>query len=361
MALSAATNGHRIDCPTVLLTLRKMTADVVQRVMTAIEKNEIVEEADVVSILFKLMEVLYDECNLLKLHRPITVCGDIHGQFDDLLELFQRTTGRNCPPTDLRHQFLFLGDYVNRGHHSLNTFLYLGCLKIRHRESFFLLRGNHESRQVSHLYGLYQETLLNYGHVQIWTICNEVFDLLPMAAIIDLRLFAVHGGLSPELPYAYMINVLDRQMDVPQEGPLTDLCWSDPEPVQHWREGQRGAGHLFGPEQTRNFLQQNKLRLVARSHQLAMDGFQWQFPLGGDWKKWGTRIINVGGNASETVQDGYLVTIWSAPNYTYKSGNLASVLNYGFSDKSILELKKFNSNKTRIVPTDLAITSHYFS
>jgi diadenosine tetraphosphatase ApaH/serine/threonine PP2A family protein phosphatase len=331
-------------------------------VMSAIENNEIVAEASVVSVLFKLMELLYDESNLLKLHSPITICGDIHGQFDDLLELFQCANGGCSPPTELRHSFLFLGDYVDRGHHSLNTFLYLSCLKIRDPERFFMLRGNHESRQVSHVYGLYEETLLNYGHVQIWTICNEVFDLLPMGAVLDRRLFAVHGGLSPELPYVYMINAFDRQTDLPEKGALADLCWSDPEEIQHWREGQRGAGYLFGANQTQRFLEQNKLHLVVRSHQLAMDGFQWLFPPGtGDGKVWGTRVIEVNGKESEPVQGGHLVTVWSAPNYTYKGGNLASILNYGFSDKSLLEFKKFDSNKKRIVPTDIAITSHYFS
>jgi hypothetical protein len=163
--------------------------------MSDIENNKIVEEKSVVSILFKLMELLYDECNLLELQSPITLCGDIHGQSNDLLELFHCATGTPCPPTALCQQFLFIGDYVDRGHHSLDTFLYLVCLKICYPKILFLLRGNHESRQVSHLYGLYQETHLNYGHIQIWRLCNEAFDLLPLAAVIDRRLFAVHGGL----------------------------------------------------------------------------------------------------------------------------------------------------------------------
>jgi hypothetical protein len=125
-------------------------------------------------------------------------------------------------------RFLFLGDYVDRGHHSLSTFLYLACLKIKAPDRIHLLRGNHESRQVSQTYGPYTECLLNSGHAQVWAFANEVFDLLPFAAVVSGRFFAVHGGLSPSLPYVCMISELDRRGEIPDEGPITDAAAERP-------------------------------------------------------------------------------------------------------------------------------------
>jgi diadenosine tetraphosphatase ApaH/serine/threonine PP2A family protein phosphatase len=171
-----------------------------------------------------------------------------------------------------------------------------------------MLRGNHESRQVSTRYGFYHEIILSYGHAGLWMICNEVFDLLPLAALIDQDVFCVHGGLSPKIPMIEKISLLDRHVDLPQSGPLADLCWSDPENVSAWRENTRGAGYLFGPTETTKFTRMNRLNFIARSHQLAMEGFETYF-------------------ASPEEKRGYrLITIWSAPNYSYKSGNKASIM-----------------------------------
>jgi diadenosine tetraphosphatase ApaH/serine/threonine PP2A family protein phosphatase len=201
-----------------------------------------------------------------------------------------------------------MGDYVDRGYHSLNTFLYLVCLKLEFPDSIYLLRGNHESRQISNRYGFYHECILNSGHAGLWMLCNEVFDLLPMGALIDHDVFCVHGGLSPKLPMLERISLLDRQQEIPQTGPLADLCWSDPENVTAWRENARGAGYLFGPNETTKFTRLNRLDFIARSHQLAQEGFVEYF-------------------AGPEPTRGYrLITVWSAPDYSYRSGNKAAVL-----------------------------------
>jgi hypothetical protein len=160
---------------------------------------------------------------VLSLTSPLKVCEDLQGQFDDLLELFSISLkltsdsipGRNGLPHEFPailssdQNFLFLGDSVDRGHHSFNTFFSLICLKLKSPDPFFLLRGNHESRQISRTYGLYQECLIHYGHGQIWTFCNSVFDHFPIAAVINGSLFAVQGGLSPDLPSVYLISELE--------------------------------------------------------------------------------------------------------------------------------------------------------
>jgi diadenosine tetraphosphatase ApaH/serine/threonine PP2A family protein phosphatase len=296
------------------------------------------------------MEVLSVEPNVLNVSVPINICGDIHGQFDDLLQLF--VTALNLPNTPRQEyslilqsdqRFLFMGDYVDRGYHSLNTFLYLACLKLKKRDSFFLLRGNHESRLVSRTYGLFQECVSIYGHSQIWSACNEAFDLLPVAAIVSGRLFAVHGGLSRDLPYVYLISELERRTEIPSDGPLADLCWSDPENVTVWRRGERGTGWLFGAPHVHEFLHLNRLDNIARSHQLAVHGYEIKFPK-----------PNCGKFRYQ------LFTVWSAPNYGYTAGNKASVLKLGFSEKDWIQFVQFGARPIRIEPASRALVRSYF-
>ena len=200
-----------------------------------------------------------------------------------------------------------MGDYVDRGYFSLETFCYLGALKLIYPNQIFLLRGNHESRQVNQMYGFYSECISNFGHSGVWTLCNELFDLLPVSALIDKKIFSVHGGLSPKINYIGTINELNRNEELPPQGPICDLCWSDPDNVNSWKSNLRGAGYIFGKPQVDEFCHLNNLNFVTRSHQIAMEGY-------------------------ESFFDGKLFTIWSAPNYMYRTGNKASVMKF-FNDQ----------------------------
>jgi diadenosine tetraphosphatase ApaH/serine/threonine PP2A family protein phosphatase len=291
-----------------------------------------VPERIVQAVLLRLMGVLSGERNVLVLPAPINICGDIHGQFDDLLFLFQRAGAMRS--NDEWHfssqSFLFMGDYVDRGHHSLHTFLFLACLKLEFPDRIYLLRGNHESRQISMRYGFSNEVALNYGHSGLWALSNDVFDLLPMAAVCGDRVFCVHGGLSPKVPTVGSISTLKREVELPDKGPLADLCWSDPERIDNWRQNARGAGYLFGRNQVMKFNQVNKFDFICRSHQLAKDGFVKHF--GGDGK------------------DYRLITVWSAPNYTYRSNNMATIMKYQFPGEPEDHLVEFGPNPVRITP-----------
>jgi len=306
----------------------------VDRLIKHIEDGNLVEESDAVTILTKLMEILYSEGNVLEITSPVVICGDIHGQLYDLFELFDHAG----PKED--QKFLFMGDYVDRGYYSIETFCYLAALKVKRPDQVYLLRGNHECRQVNQMYGFFNECQFRFGHGGIWSLCNEVFDLLPMAALIDNRVFSIHGGLSPDIPLIECISLINRNDELPASGPLCDICWSDPDSIQGWRLNQRGAGYLFGSAPVNEFCQNNGLDFITRSHQPAMEGFQWFF-------------------------DNKLVTVWSAPNYMYRSGNRASIMKYHPQtpnpDQTLFDLVRFDARPAdrRKVPEELPNQSYF--
>ena len=294
-----------------------------------IRKGERLEEEQITALFTKLMDVLYQEGTIHPLPLPITICGDIHGQLYDLFELFRISGGVE------NNVYLFLGDYVDRGYYSLETFCYLAALKLRHRDRIYLLRGNHECRAVNQLYGFYEECLNYYGHAGLWRMCNEVFDLLPIGAIVQNKIFCIHGGLSPEIKLIEQIPLIERQGELPSVGPLADLTWSDPEEIEGWAVNQRGAGWLFGTRPTHEFCHNNNIDLICRAHQLAMSGFQYHF------------------------HEDQLVTVWSAPNYMYRSGNDASVLKIDENFNREFVIFKAVPNDQRVIPDDSA--PHYFA
>lgn len=323
----------------------------VDDVINNIVHYKTISESVVFHLLYKLQELLVRENNLLQLRSPIVICGDIHGQFDDLLKLFQISDGTRSGDGEefcftCEQRYLFLGDYVDRGLYSLNTFLLLCCLKLKCPDKIFMLRGNHESRKVSYTYGFFNEIIVNYGHPGIWNICNDVFDLLPMAAMVDNDVFCVHGGLSPDLSLISSISTQTRKVDIPEEGPFTDLCWSDPDDVDEFVKSSRGSGYLFGENQVEMFNRVNGLRFICRSHQLAQKGYQ---------KYYGKLSYE---------PDFKLITVWSAPNYSYRSGNLASVLKLRFPDQEDPYLLRiFDQDKNYHQPSqeETPITSFYFA
>jgi diadenosine tetraphosphatase ApaH/serine/threonine PP2A family protein phosphatase len=288
-------------------------------------------EVTVLSLMRSLETLLYREPNVLEVSTPITVCGDIHGQLYDLLELFEVSGDPTANPSI---KYLFMGDYVDRGHYSLESFCFLVSLKLQYPDRISLLRGNHESRGINRIYGFYNDCLQIYGHVGVWMACNTAFDLLPIAAVVDRKIFCVHGGLSRNIDFVEQLVLLKRRHELPTDGPLCDLCWSDPEDgIREWQMNQRGAGWLFGEPQAERFERLNDLKLIARSHQLAMEGFQWFF---------GEK----------------LVTVWSAPNYMYRIGNRASVMKAEKDGR--IEMVLFNARPESKAKKPEDVVSPYF-
>ena len=272
--------------------------------------------------------------------------------------------------------FTYLGDFVDRGFYSLESFLLLLCLKVRYPDRMTLIRGNHESRQITTVYGFYDECLRKYGSANVWRYCCDIFDYLALGAIVlgasntlspedqetEIEVcdqagsilsrfgrqnnklgpttgsqepvsspgapsgdktgppgtgatsssngsignpagavLCVHGGLSPLIDTVDKIRLIDRKQEVPHEGAMCDLLWSDPDEIDGWGLSPRGAGFLFGADIVKVFNHRNDLSLIARAHQLVMEGFKEMF-------------------------DASIVTVWSAPNYCYRCGNVAAVL-----------------------------------
>ncbi|KAI8826631.1 Metallo-dependent phosphatase-like protein [Fimicolochytrium jonesii] len=265
------------------------------RQIDQLRRCEIITESEVKDLCNKAREILVEESNVQRVDAPVTICGDIHGQFYDLKELFR--VGGECPTTN----YLFMGDFVDRGFYSVETFLLLLALKVRYPDRITLIRGNHESRQITQVYGFYDECLRKYGSVNVWRYCCEIFDYLSLSAIIDDKIFCVHGGLSPAIQTLDQIRIIDRKQEVPHDGAMCDLLWSDPEDIEGWGLSPRGAGFLFGGNEATKFVHENNLTLIARAHQLVMEGYKTMF--------------------KNTV-----VTVWSAPNYCYRCGNVAAIL-----------------------------------
>ncbi|SMY27979.1 unnamed protein product [Zymoseptoria tritici ST99CH_1A5] len=235
------------------------------------------------------------------------------------------------------HQnFVFLGDFVDRGYFSLETFTLLMCLKAKYPDKVTLVRGNHESRQITQVYGFYEECQQKYGNASVWKSCCQVFDFLALAAIIDGKVLCVHGGLSPEIRTLDQIRVVARAQEIPHEGAFCDLVWSDPEDVETWAVSPRGAGWLFGDKVSSEFNHVNNLQLIARAHQLVNEGYKYHF----------------------ATQD--VVTVWSAPNYCYRCGNVASIMTLGDDLEPDFKIFSAVPDHRRAVPAGRQGRGEYF-
>ena len=224
---------------------------------------------------------------LLELGPCLNICGDIHGQFYDLLQLFEIG---GYPP---EKNYLFLGDYVDRGKQSIETIALLFAYKIKYPENFFLLRGNHECSSVNRIYGFFDECKRRYN-IKLWKNYIDCFNCLPIAAVIDDSIFCCHGGLSPELVFVNQIKNIIRPTDVPEYGMLCDILWSDPSENENMNEyfgiNERGISVTFSKKTLQNFLNDNNLELLCRAHQVVEQGYEFY------------------GNKT-------CVTVFSAPNY----------------------------------------------
>jgi len=253
------------------------------------------DEKEVMWLCAKSKEVFLKQENLLELEAPIKIVGDIHGQYFDLLRIFEYG---GLPP---KSNYLFLGDYVDRGPQGIECACLLLAFKIKYPLNFFMLRGNHECAGINRIYGFYDEVKARFS-ARVWKQFTATFNCLPIAALIDDKIFCIHGGLSPELQSLDQIKAMPRPTDVPDKGMLCDFLWSDPDKdVTGWGESDRGVSYTFGPDIVQKFLNKHDLDLVVRAHQVVEDGYEF-------------------------FAKRQLVTIFSAPNYVGEFDNAGAMM-----------------------------------
>ena len=225
--------------------------------------------------------------------------------------------------------YLFLGGYVNLGYFSVETISLLTCLLLRYPNRIHLLRGSHESRVVTEVYGFYGECVRKYGTSNVWRYFTDMFDHLPLCASIENRIFCVHGGLSPSLMSIDHIRLLNRFKEVPIEGPMTDLLWSDPTTSTDetgFVPNPQGAGFLFGSDAVDKFTRTNNADLILRTHQLCLDGYQ-------------------------TIFGNKLSTVWSAPNFCHRAGNAGCIVEIQENFSVFYNTYLSAPESERIIPT----------
>jgi len=254
-----------------------------------------ISQSDAMTLCNQTREVCMSQPMLLELGAPIKICGDIHGQFHDLLRLFEYG---GLPPES---NYLFLGDYVDRGKQSLEVVCLLFAYKIKYPENFFILRGNHECAGINRIYGFYDECRRRFS-VKLWKAFCNAFNCLPCCAIIDDKIICMHGGLSPQLSEMNQIANISRPCDVPDTGLLCDILWSDPDPVvEGWGQNDRGVSFTFGSDIVSAFLRRHDLDLIVRAHQVVEDGYEF-------------------------FSQRNLVTVFSAPNYCGEFDNAGAMM-----------------------------------
>lgn len=254
-----------------------------------------VSETEIKQLCERVRPILLSQPMLLELEAPLKICGDVHGQYSDLLRLFEYG---GFPP---QANYLFLGDYVDRGKQSLEVICLLLCYKIEYPNNFFILRGNHEAAGINRIYGFYDECKRRYS-IKLWKIFSDVFNCLPVSALVDEKILCMHGGLSPEMESLQQIADLSRPCDVPDVGLMCDILWSDPDTsVSGWGENDRGVSFVFGADVVCDFLEKHNLELVVRAHQVVEDGYEFFA---------GRR----------------LVTLFSAPNYCGEFDNAGGLI-----------------------------------
>jgi len=269
-----------------------MEPALLQQVLEALRDLKLPSRELLISIIDASRRLHRLEENVLHLTGEYAIVGDLHGHFLDFLNMIDmigQDTG-----------IVFLGDYVDRGFNSVELIIYLLVSKVMNPHRIVLLRGNHENRSQTAVYGFQEECLSKYDHYVYWKLC-EAFGLLPVAVIVNSEYFCVHGGISPGLS----VEWISRQDRVVEYGEISCILWGDPtDEVATFESSQRGAGYLYGSAAVEGFLRRVGCEYLVRSHQLVADGYEEKF-------------------------GGKCITVWSAPNYCYKCKNAASFMLIG--------------------------------
>lgn len=269
-------------------------------------------------IIIKSTKIFEKEDNLLELQDPINIVGDIHGQYYDLLKMF--SVGGN--PKE--NQYLFLGDYVDRGMFGVEVIQILLLYKIEYPSSFYMLRGNHECRHLTNYFNFKKECIFKYNE-RIYDLIMKLFDSLPISAILNSKFLCVHGGISPDIINVQDINNINRFQEIPSSGPFCDLLWSDPYDGSDQEDDfvfnqVRNCSFIYNFNAVNQFLEHNNLLCVFRSHEVQDEGFKL-------FKK------------NDNTNFPTVICVFSAPNYCDSYGNTASIIRFNNNSMNIRQFK----------------------
>lgn len=263
-----------------------------------------VTEEMISELIDKARDLFTSQPVFLELTAPVKIVSDIHGQYQDLLRFLD--LARHPPYSN----YLFLGDYVDRGKQSIESICLLFAYKIKFPESVFLLRGNHECESITKIYGFYDECQKRFS-ISLWKKFVTAFNMLPVAALIEDKVLCMHGGLSRDMNNLNEIKGISRPAKVPETGILCDLLWSDPSPLSsselfnikkgEWGDNDRGVSFIFSETVVKRAVEQYNIDLIVRGHQVMEDGYQF-------------------------FADRKLITIFSAPCYCGEFDNNAAML-----------------------------------
>lgn len=268
------------------------------------------------NVISSVQTILQNEPNIIPVTGDVFVVGDLHGQYFDFLNMLDIIKQTTQNKDNNNRKLMFLGDYVDRGCHSVELIVHLLLLKLSCPKDVLLLRGNHENRAQTAVYGFMDECQFKYDAYVYWRIC-DLFAYLPMASVINDQYLCIHGGIVPDIDLDDII-CSDRISEYSHIGPV---LWSDPsDDIQDYGNSERGAGCLFGATALTNFLRREKLNYLIRSHQLVMDGARTQF-------------------------SGQCITVWSAPNYCYKCKNMAAILQITRDTHKLIFYEACNNQK----------------
>lgn len=274
---------------------------------------------DLVGLINEGNKIIKNEGNLLYLYDPLTVVGDIHGQYYDMMKILD--VGGAPENT----KYLFLGDFVDRGSFSIEVMLLLYALKINFPKTIHFIRGNHECRQMTSFFNFRTECAYKYDQ-DIYELFMDSFDNIPLSCVVNGRFLAVHGGISPDLKNIEDINKIDRFKEPPKQGLFCDLLWSDPvdndegicEHNYKFNE-VRGCSYFYGADAATRFLEKNNLLTIIRAHEAQIEGFKMHKWSGADFP--------------------LVITIFSAPNYCDIYNNKGAVIKF---DNNTLNIQQFN-------------------
>jgi len=316
---------------TLLMDGESVTVDsLINRLLSTIDsrnrRERVLKRREIFWLLEQATSVFKSQPVFLEVLPPVTICGDIHGQYSDLLKLFSMSGS-----PDLIN-YLFLGDYVDRGRSSIKTICLLLCYKIKYPKNFIMLRGNHECADINRMYGFYDECMKVYGNTDVWYAFNECFDWMPISAIIDGRILCIHGGIAPELKSIQQLKEIERPSSVPDGSLISNVLWSDPDKtIGEWEDSDRGVSFLFGEDPLTEFMNGNNLDLIVRAHQVVDAGYDFPF------------------SPSYSI-----VTVFSAPNYCGDCKNKASIMHV--NEHLVCSFSVFLSeeNTTEVIPRPMS-------